>query len=105
MKIAILQPTPFRKGHYYIYTKSLFNEIRNLKHEVKIISASQSFGSFDDEKLSKLNFNIYSIKGLIIYLTLCYLTILRFILIRKYFDRIIILDCEYSCLSLLLITL
>ena len=24
LKIAILQPTPFRKGHYFIYTKSLF---------------------------------------------------------------------------------
>lgn len=105
MKIAILQPTPFRKGHYYIYTKSLLNEIKDLKHEVRIISAKKTFNSLESEGSSKLNFNIYSFKGLIIYLSLCYSTIFRFILKRKYFDKLIILDCEYSCVSVLLLTL
>ena len=105
MKIAIIQPTPFKKGHYFIYTKSLFNEIRKLNYKVKIISASGTFSSFNKEKKSKLDFNIYSLKGLIIYISLCFSTIFRFIVKRNSFNRIIILDCEYSCVSFLLFTL
>ena len=40
MKIAILQPTPFRKGHYFIYTKSLFDKIYSYGKKVKIGSHS-----------------------------------------------------------------
>ena len=105
MKIAIIQPTPFKKGHYFIYTKSLFNEIRKLNYQVKIISFSSTYSSFNREKKSKLDFNIYSLKGLVIYLSLCFLTICRFLVKRNSFDRIIILDCEYSCVSFLLLTL
>ena len=105
MKIAIIQPTPFKKGHYFIYTKSLFNEIRKLKYKVKIISFSRTYSSFNREKKSKLDFNIYSLKGLVIYLSLCFSTICRFIVKRNSFNRIIILDCEYSCVSFLLLTL
>ena len=105
MKIAIIQPTPFKKGHYFIYTKSLFNEIRKLNYQVKIISFSSIYSSFNREKKSKLDFNIYSLKGLVIYLSLCFLTICRFIVKRNSFNRIIILDCEYSCVSFLLLTL
>ncbi|MDC3167793.1 hypothetical protein OA867_00005, partial [Prochlorococcus sp. AH-716-D22] len=68
MKIAILQPTPFRKGHYYIYTKSLFDEIKKSKHKVKVISAKRTYSEIKSEKSTKLNYNIYSLKGLIIYL-------------------------------------
>ena len=105
MKIAIIQPTPFKKGHYFIYTKSLFNEIRKLNYQVKIISFSSTYSSFNREKKSKLDFNIYSLKGLVIYLSLCFSTICRFIVKRNSFNRIIILDCEYSCVSFLLLTL
>ena len=105
MKIAIIQPTPFKKGHYFIYTKSLFDEIRKLKYQVKIISFSRIYSSFNREKKSKLDFNIYSLKGLVIYLSLCFSTICRFIVKRNSFNRIIILDCEYSCVSFLLLTL
>ena len=105
MKIAIIQPTPFKKGHYFIYTKSLFNEIRKLKHQVKIISSSRIYTSFNSEKKSNLDFNIYSFKGLVIYISLCFSTIFRFIIKRNSFNKIIILDCEYSCVSFLLFTL
>ena len=105
MKIAILQPTPFRKGHYYIYTKSLFNEIKTSKHKVKVISAKRTYSEIKNEKSTKLNYNLYSLKGLIIYLILCYLTIFRFIINRNHFNRIILLDCEYSCISILLLFL
>ena len=105
MKIAIIQPTPFRKGHYYIYTKSLFNEIRNSKYKVNIISAFKIYKNFKKENKSILNFNIYSFQGLIIYLFLCYSTIFRFIFSRKKYNRVIILDCEYSCVSIFLIIL
>ena len=105
MKIAIIQPTPHRKGHYYVYTKSLFDELINLGERVKIISADKIYCDLNNEKSSKLNFNIYSFKGLIIYLFLCLLTIIRFIINRNYFNRLIILDCEYSCVSILLLAL
>ena len=105
MKIAIIQPTPHRKGHYYVYTKSLFDELINLGERVKIISSDKIYSNFDKEISSRLNFNIYSFKGLIIYLTLCVLTIIRFIISRNYFNRLIILDCEYSCISILLLAL
>ena len=105
MKIAIIQPTPFRKGHYYIYTKSLFNEIRDLKYKVKIISAFKIYKNFKKENKSTINFNIYSFQGLIIYIFLCYLTIFRFIFSRQKYNRLIILDCEYSCVSIFLIIL
>ena len=105
MKIAIIQPTPFRKGHYYIYTKSLFNEIRKSKYKVNIISAFKIYKNFKKENKSILNFNIYSFKGLILYLFLCYSTIFRFIFSRKKYNRVIILDCEYSCVSIFLIIL
>ncbi len=105
MKIAIIQPTPFRKGHYYVYTKSLFNELRNFKYKVNIISAAKVYRYLDKENTSNLNFNIYSIKGLILYLSLCFITILRFVYLRKNYNRLIILDCEYSCVSFLLIIL
>ena len=105
LKIAIIQPTPFRKGHYYIYTKSLFNEIKKSKFKVNIISASKIYKNFKTENKSNLNFSIYSFKGLILYISLCYLATFRFILYRKKYNRIIILDCEYSCVSVLLILL
>ena len=105
LKIAIIQPTPFRKGHYYIYTKSLFNEIKKSKYRVNIISASKIYKNFEKENKSNLNFSIYSFKGLILYISLCYLATLRFILYRRKYNRIIILDCEYSCVSVLLILL
>ena len=105
MKIAIIQPTPFRKGHYFIYTKSLFDQIKGSNIRVNIISALRTFRNFDKENKSNLNFNIYSFKGLIFYLSLCFLTILRFVWLRKKFNRIIILDCEYSCVAILLIIL
>jgi len=105
LKIAIIQPTPFKKGHYFIYTKSLFNEIRKLKHYVRIISSSRTYTSFNREKKSKFDFNIYSLKGLVIYISLCFSTIFRFIVKRNSFNRIIILDCEYSCVSFLLLSL
>ena len=59
----------------------------------------------DKENSSKIDFNIYSFNGLIIYLTLCYLSIFRFIFSRNKFNRLIILDCEYSCVSLLFLVL
>ncbi len=105
MKIAILQPTPFRKGHYYIYTKSLFDELINLGQRVKIISSGKIYDQLNNEKYSKLNFNIYSFNGLIIYFALCFSATIRFIFKRNYFNRLIILDCEYSCVSLLLFIL
>ena len=105
MKIAIIQPTPFRKGHYYIYTRSLFNELRKFKYKVNIISAGKVYKYFGRENSSNLNFNIYSIKGLIIYLFLCFISIIRFVGLRKNFKKLIILDCEYSCVSILLIIL
>lgn len=105
MKIAIIQPTPFRKGHYFIYTKSLFDQIKSSNIRVNIISAFKIFREFEKENKSNLNFNIYSFKGLILYLSFCYLTIFRFLWVRKNFNRIIILDCEYSCVSILFILL
>ena len=105
MKIAILQPTPFRKGHYFIYTKSLFDKIYSYGKKVKIISALKTYDVLKNEKPSKLNFNIYSFHGLILYLALCIATISRFIILRKNFNRIIILDCEYTCISILLFIL
>ncbi len=44
-------------------------------------------------------------KGLVIYISLCFSTIFRFIVKRNSFNRIIILDCEYSCVSFLLLSL
>ena len=105
MDIAILQPTPFKKGHYFIYTKSLLDEIKKLKHRVKVISATQEFKSLNQEKKASINFNIYTIVGLFIYINLCLMTIFRFVFFRKNFNRIIILDCEYSCVALLLVIL
>ena len=87
MKIAIIQPTPFRKGHYYIYTRSLFNELRKFKYKVNIISAGKVYKYFGRENSSNLNFNIYSIKGLIIYLFLCFISIIRFVGLRKNFKK------------------
>tara|TARA_B100000401_G_C52811136_1_gene723827 strand:- start:70 stop:1239 length:1170 start_codon:yes stop_codon:yes gene_type:complete len=104
LSIAILQPTPFRKGHYFVYTNSLFNEIKYLGYKVKILSAIKTYAFLDKEK-SNLNFNIYSVRGLIIYLFLCFLTVIRFIYFRKQFKKLIILDCEYTCVSILLILL
>ena len=105
MKIAILQPTPFRKGHYFIYTKSLFEKISSYGKKVKIISALKTYDQLNGGKPSNLNFNIYSFNGLILYLALCISTIFRFIIFRKNFNRIIILDCEYTCISILLLVL
>ncbi len=105
LDIAILQPTPFRKGHYFIYTKSLLDEIKNLNYQVKVISANKVYNSLEKERKIKVNFNIYSITGLFIYINLCLMTIFRFIYFRNNFNRVIILDCEYSCVSLLLIIL
>ena len=102
MKIAILQPTPYRKGHYFIYTKSLFERIYFYVKNVKIVSALKIYDELKKEKTSNVNFNIYSFHGLIIYIALCMATILRFIFFRKNFNRIIILDCEYTCTSILL---
>ena len=104
LKIAILQPTPFKKGHYFIYTKSLLENINN-KYFVRVISALKTIKKLDKENSSKIDFNIYSFNGLIIYLTLCYLSIFRFIFSRNKFNRLIILDCEYSCVSLLFLVL
>ena len=70
--------------------------------KVKIISAIKTYDELKREKPSNLNFNIYSFHGLIIYIALCMATILRFIIFRKNFNRIIILDCEYTCISILL---
>lgn len=105
MNIAILQPTPFKKGHYYIYTKSLLEEIKRSNHHVQVISATKQFISLEKERSMKLDFNIYTISGLFIYINLCLLTIFRFVFFKNKFNRIIILDCEYSCVSLLLIIL
>ena len=105
MKIAILQPTPFRKGHYFIYTKSLFEKICFYGERVKIISALKTYGQLENENPSNLNFNIYSFNGLILYIVLCISTILRFIVFRKNFNKIIILDCEYTCVAILLFIL
>ena len=58
MKIAIIQPTPFRKGHYFIYTKSLFDQLRGSNIRVNIISAFKIFREF--EKENKSNFNYIS---------------------------------------------
>ena len=49
MKIAILQPTPFRKGHYFIYTKSLFDKIYSYGKKVKIISALKTYDVLKNE--------------------------------------------------------
>ena len=105
MRIAIIQPTPFRKGHYFIYTKSLFNEIKKKGFSVKIISAAKIYNTFFNEEKSKFDFKIYSFRGLIIYLFLCIITIFRFFWSRNKFNKIIILDCEYTCVSILLIIL
>ena len=105
MKIAILQPTPFKKGHYFIYTKSLLDNLRKRKYFVKVISSMKIFNKFDSENISKIDFNIYSFRGLIIYISLCYLAIFRLIILRNNFNKIIILDCEYSSLSILFFVL
>ena len=105
MKIAILQPTPFKKGHYFIYTKSLLDNLRKRKYFVKVISSMKIFNKFDSENISKIDFNIYSFRGLIIFISLCYLAIFRLIILRNNFNKIIILDCEYSSLSILFFVL
>ncbi len=102
MNIAIIQPTPFRKGHYFIYTSSLFKEIQRTKHFVRIISSTKTYKNLKIEKSTKFDFNLVSISGLITYYSLCFLTIIRFLYQRKKFNRIIILDVEYSCVSILL---
>ena len=63
------------------------------------------FNKFDSENISKIDFNIYSFRGLIIYISLCYLAIFRLIILRNNFNKIIILDCEYSSLSILFFVL
>ena len=65
----------------------------------------KTFSKFESENLSTIDFNIYSLRGLIIYICLCYLAIFRLIISRNNFNRIIILDCEYSSLSILFILL
>ena len=65
----------------------------------------KTYSELKKESPSSLNFNIYSFNGLILYIFLCFSTILRFIILRKNFNRIIILDCEYTCVAILLFIL
>ena len=105
MKIAIIQPTPFRKGHYFIYTSSLLKEIRKNNQLVRVISCKKTYKNLNKDKLSNINFNLVSLSGLFTYYCFCLTTVIRFALQRKKFNRIIVLDVEYTCISILLLFL
>ena len=104
-KIAIVQPTPFRKGHYYIYTSSLLKEIKKFNHFVRVISCTRTYKDLKKDKLSIVDFNLVSFSGLVTYYFICLATIMRVIFQRRRFNRIIVLDVEYSCISTLLLFL
>ena len=105
MRIAIIQPTPFRKGHFYIYTKSLVLELIKKGYVTKIFANFFIIGSDFKERNSLYDFNLKSFIGILIYFVLSLISSINFFINRKKFNRLIILDCEYSCASILLIIL
>ena len=96
------QPTPFRKGHYYIYTYSLQKELKNLFFNSDIISSNKIYKYPLIEKKSFADWNLYSIKGAIFYLFFCYFSCFMAFLNRSKYKKFIILDCEYICTSIFL---
>ena len=105
MRIAIIQPTPFRKGHFYIYTKSLVLELIKKGYVTKIFANFFIIGSDFKERNSLYDFNLKSFIGILIYFVLSLISSINFFINRKKFNKLIILDCEYSCASILLIIL
>ena len=105
MRVAIIQPTPFKKGHFFIYTKSLVIELEKLNFKADVFSVLTLLKSDFTEKEPFIDFNLNSLFGITLYFCFSVLSSINFFINRNNYKKLIILDCEHIAASLLLIRL